>query len=425
MRRVLLAALLVLGLASAGAAPVLARGPHASARGGVNARLRGTFTMHGTITVAHDVYGERAGQRLTRAWTFYPECQRGACKRVLLKRLRSGRGVRDSLMLERQRPGVYGAKGRFWIPLKCGGHLVKHGGLVNERITVRITRAVRVDGARYATAISATYRNPSRYQYTRCPGGIGHDGARYRGTLRVQSITATAGGGYLVLSADGGVYHFGPAVSHGDEAGTLGFRERAVGLAVDRASGGYWILNSNGAVRSFAAPADGSLAGRLHGKRAVAIAASGKAGYLILTADGGVHPFGGASYHGSDRGKLAHGVRAVSIAVGAGGGYWVLSSNGAVHGFGTRPEGSLRGKLHDHRAVQIAAGPGGGYLILTRDGGVHPFGKATWRGSDAGRLPSGVGAVALAIDPKTRGYWILKSDDGIDAFHAPWEGSLT
>ena len=33
-------------------------------------------------------------------------------------------------------------------------------------------------------------------------------------------------------------------------------------------------------------------------------------------------------------------------------------------------------------------------------------------------------AVALAADRVTGGYWILKSDGGVDAFHAPWSGSL-
>ncbi len=422
MKRICLTVVLVLGLASAVAAPVLAHGSAAAAPRGVNARLRGVFTMQGKITLARNVYNERAGQRFTRGWTFYPQCKAGACQRVKLKRRRSGRGILDSLMLDRKSPGFYSAKSRFWIRLKCGGHLIKHGGLVNERITVRITRTVRVNGVSYASRISASYHNPSRYQYTRCPGGIGRDGASYTGSLRTASIAARTGGGHHLLGADGAVYHSGPAVSHGDDAGELRFRERAMDLAAERASGGYWTLNPNGGVKAFGAPARGSLAGKLHGTRAVAIAASGKAGYLILTSDGGVYPFGGAKWHGSARGKLAHGVRAVSIAVGAGGSYWVLTSNGAVHGFGTRAQGSLRGKLHGHRAVEIATDPRGGYLILTGDGGVHPFGKASSRGSDAGKLPSGVRAIGLAVDAKTRGYWILKSNDGIDAFHAPRRG---
>jgi hypothetical protein len=403
MRRICLMAVLVLGLASAGAAPVLAQGPSTTAHGAVNARLRGVFTMQGTITLARNVYNERAGQHFTRGWTFYPKCNAGACQRVQLKRRRSGRGILDSLVLDRKSPGFYSAKSRFWIRLKCGSHVIKHGGLVNERITVRITRTVRVNGVLYASGIRASYHNPSRYQYTRCPGGIGRDGATYTGSLKMSSIAKTTGGGY--------------------RSGGRLLRERALGLATERASGGYWILSSNGDVKAFGAPAQGSLAGKLHLTRAVAIAASGKAGYLILTSNGGVYPFGGAKWHGSERGKLAHGVRAVGIAVGPGGGYWMLSSNGDVHAFGARAAGSLRGKLHG-RAVQIVAEARGGYLILTGDGVVHAFGTANSRGSDAGKLPSGVRAIGLAVDPKTRGYWILKSNDGIDAFDAPWEGSL-
>jgi len=33
-------------------------------------------------------------------------------------------------------------------------------------------------------------------------------------------------------------------------------------------------------------------------------------------------------------------------------------------------------------------------------------------------------AVGLAADPATGGYWILKSNGGVDAFSAPWYGSM-
>lgn len=46
----------------------------------------------------------------------------------------------------------------------------------------------------------------------------------------------------------------------------------------------------------------------------------------------------------------------------------------------------------------------GGYLTLTGDGVVHPFGKATFYGSAVGKLPKGVSAVSLTLDPKTAGY---------------------
>jgi hypothetical protein len=396
----------------------------ASASGATAARLRGTFTMQGRITVADHVRGEHVGQHVRRSWTFYPHCKHGACKHVVLKRRRSVRGLLDTVTLNRQSPGVYSGWGHFWMALQCNGRVVYHSGVAAERITVRITHAARAGRTRYATVISASYFNPYRHQYTKCPGVIGHDSATYAGHLQVKSIAATSNAGYLIMSADGAVFPFGTAASHGDEAGSLASGRHAVSMAVDRSTGGYWMLNSDGGVASFGAPQEGSLAGKLHGTRAVAIAASGKAGYLILTSNGGVHAFGDAKWHGSHNGKLPRGVHAVSLAVNKAGDYWVLNSNGAVAGFGTRAMGSLRGKLAGNRAMDIEAGSHGGYLILTGNGGVHPFGDASGHGGAAGKLPHGISAISLALDQKTGGYWMLLSHGGVDAFHAPREGSL-
>jgi hypothetical protein len=54
---------------------------------------------------------------------------------------------------------------------------------------------------------------------------------------------------------------------------------------------------------------------------------------------------------------------------------------------------------------------------------VHAFGTPSY-GSDAGKLPAGVTAVDLVSAAATGGYWILKSNGGVDNFHAPWRGSL-
>ncbi len=153
--------------------------------------------------------------------------------------------------------------------------------------------------------------------------------------------------------------------------------------------------------------------------------AAGQDGYTVLTSDGGVKPFGSARFHGSDAGKLASGVGAVSLATDAAtGGYWILKSNGGVDNFHAPAHGSVRKALGSSRPIAIAAPPGGGYLILTSDGGVHAFGGAKAHGSDAGKLPAGVTAVGLAVDSRSRGYWILKSNGGVDNFNAPWKGSL-
>jgi hypothetical protein len=149
----------------------------------VKGRLQGTFAMHGRVTTAVNVYGEHVGQRVQRTWTFIPRCPRGACRRVILKRQRSGQNILDRVVLERRKPGVYVGHGHFWVALKCQGQVVAHGGRASETITVRITRTTIVGATHFATAIRATYDNPTRVNLTACPGGIGHDAARYHGQL--------------------------------------------------------------------------------------------------------------------------------------------------------------------------------------------------------------------------------------------------
>jgi hypothetical protein len=423
MRR-LFAVLACLVCGAAAAAALVSSSGTASAAHPIDALLQGTFAMRGKVTVAAHVKGEHAGQHVTRSWTFVPGCSAGGCQKVVLKRFRSKRHVLDTITLHRKSPGVYVGKHRFWLALRCGSALVKHGGYGNETITVKIVRAVVNGGTRRATAIRASYDNPSRYNETRCPGGIGHDAASYRGQLNTTAFASTSKAGYLILTADGGVFKFGKAALHGSAAGKLPPRVRAVRLAVDPSSGGYWVMKSNGGVDGFGVPVQGSLAGKLHGTRPVSIVAGAGGGYLILTADGAVHAFGHAHWHGSDKGKLGHKVRAVGLAENSGGGYWVLKSNGGVDGFGAPVRGSLAGKLHGTRPVSIAAAPGKGYWILTSNGGVHSYGGAGWHGSDAGKLRHGVSAVSLAADPATGGYWILKSNGGVDGLGAPSLGGL-
>jgi hypothetical protein len=423
MRRV--AAAFATGLVAVAMALVLALGGGtATAAHPVDALLKGTFTMKGTISVASHVYGEHAGQHATRSWTFTPSCSRGGCPSVVLRRFRSKRHVLDKVTLKRTGPGVYVGKHRFWLALQCGGKVVTHGGYANETITVKIMRAVSNSGTRMATGIRANYNNPSRFNQTRCPGNIGHDAANFTGSLNTTSFTSTPHGGYLILTADGGVYKFGNAALQGSDAGKLPSGVRAVRIAADPKGGGYWILKSNGGVDAFGALSAGSLAGKLHGTRAVAIAAGANGGYLILTADGGVHPFGHAQWHGSDKGKIGHGVNAVALAVNSSGGYWVLKSNGGVDGFGAPVQGSLAGKLHGTRPVSIAAAPTKGYWILTANGGVHGFGGSGWHGSDTGKLGKGISAVWLAADPAKSGYWVLKSNGAVDGLGAPSLGGL-
>jgi peptidoglycan/xylan/chitin deacetylase (PgdA/CDA1 family) len=233
------------------------------------------------------------------------------------------------------------------------------------------------------------------------------------------NLAGTTGTGYYAAASNGTVHSFGaPAAGRGGTG-------RAVAIATDPGTGGYWLLEPNGGVVAHGAPFYGQLSGKLGGPvTAVAIAAS-RGGYLVLTSDGAVHAFG-APYHGQPKGRT-HGLAPVGLAVNAAtGGYWVLNSGGGVWGYGTRGYGSLAGK--PYRATAIAASPRGGYLLLTSDGRVFGFHANTYGsvtgGSVRGGLGRGVTAVSLAVAPATGGYWILLSNGKVLGFHAATHGSL-
>lgn len=183
MNRALSTALAVVTVLAGITAPASARGSALVSESPAPVRLQGTFAMAGTVTIAHHVYGEHRGERVRRTWAFLPQCAIGTCRRVLLARRRSNRRLLDLVMLVRQPSGTYRGRGRFWVALRCAGRVIALGGVATETITARVTRTRLIGATRFATALSATYTNPRRANLTRCPGGIGHDAASYRGHL--------------------------------------------------------------------------------------------------------------------------------------------------------------------------------------------------------------------------------------------------
>ena len=180
-------------------------------------------------------------------------------------------------------------------------------------------------------------------------------------------------------------------------AQALGKAIRAVGIAADPVTGGYWILKSNGGVDSFHVPWRGSLAGRVpRGTSVIGIASGRAGGYLILTSNGAVHGFGTKTF-GGDAGKLPPRVRAVGLAEDAAtGGYWILKSNGGVDSFHAPWHGSLAGRVPAYSAATaIAAGRAGGYRVLTSAGGHVPAGLA---GRVWNVIPTRRKVVALTFD---------------------------
>lgn len=146
----------------------------------------------------------------------------------------------------------------------------------------------------------------------------------------VVSIAASSDGkGYFVVAATGSVYAFGDADYHGSRGGksTDG---SVVGIAVDPATGGYWLVTSKGAVYAEDAPAWGSLSSRALASPIVAIApTSSGTGYLLVAKSGTVY-----SYSLSAHGTVIH-KHTASAVIGivtssSGTGYWLASANGTV-----------------------------------------------------------------------------------------------
>jgi peptidoglycan/xylan/chitin deacetylase (PgdA/CDA1 family) len=179
-------------------------------------------------------------------------------------------------------------------------------------------------------------------------------------------------------------------------AGRLSPGTTAISVAVDRATGGYWILKSNGGVANFHAPWNGSLLGKVPaGSVATAIATGRPGGYLVLTSDGGVYGFGTRSY-GSDAGKLPPGVIAVGLTSDPRtGGYWILRSDGVVDSFHAPHRGSVAGPDPAGSAVlAIGAGKPGGYLVMTAKGALPVgYGGHIWK-----HIPTKQKVAALTFD---------------------------
>jgi hypothetical protein len=143
------------------------------------ARLQGLFHMTGTVTVATAIRGEHVGDALRRRWMFMPLCTSGPCRRIALTRHRTG-GV-DHLVLKRKAPGRYTGKGLFYVPLRCGGRIVRKGEAVPFTVRVRVTTAALVGATLVASSIHATYVNSERINLTDCIAFPGHDAAVYDG----------------------------------------------------------------------------------------------------------------------------------------------------------------------------------------------------------------------------------------------------
>lgn len=189
--------------------------------GGSAARLQGTWKMSGKITRADNVRGERKGQKVTRSWTFTPNCSSGPCSKVVLRRERSSKQF-DKVTLKRS-GSTYNGSGKFYVRLKCNGKTYKRGGIAYYAIKVRVTKSKTVQSQAFASAISASYSNSKRVNKTPCAGSIGRDAGTY--------------GGKYTVAAPKASYSF---TDDSTEAGTLDFRDESTVMKGAKAVAWNW-----------------------------------------------------------------------------------------------------------------------------------------------------------------------------------------
>jgi len=193
------------------------------------------------------------------------------------------------------------------------------------------------------------------------------------------------------------IVHRSPVTARDLSSGEPVSYHLVVGSAVDTATGGYWVVASDGGVFSFDAPFHGSTGALSLARPIVGMAATTDGGgYWLVASDGGVFSFGDAPFEGSMGGKPLNRPIVGMAATTDGGGYWLVASDGGVFSFGDAPfEGSAVGSLR-RGAVGLSVAPAGGYRVVSADGSVFAFGGAPLDGSVD--VPPLVGDT-VAVDP--------------------------
>jgi hypothetical protein len=172
----------------------------------------------------------------------------------------------------------------------------------------------------------------------------------------VGMVPSADGGGYFMVSSDGGVFAFGDAHFAGSCPGIGGCQGSAVAVIPDASGHGYWIATSNGNVYSFGdAPYLG--APGIQGSPVTsAVRTPDGGGYWILLANGTVYNYGDAEYLGGASGLGGFNPAAAIYATADGGGYWLASASGVVDSYGDAPNDGGMAASHLNAPIVAATG---------------------------------------------------------------------
>jgi len=188
----------------------------------------------------------------------------------------------------------------------------------------------------------------------------------------------------------------------------------------------YHVLTRDGSVYAFnGATNSGSFTAAASNTTAVSLTET-PGGYEILAADGSVHPFGSAATYGSLAGKRLNAPPFQVASTPSGQGYWIVAFDGGVFSYGDAGfHGSTGNLVLNKPVVGMAPTPSGkGYWLVASDGGIFSFGDATFYGS-TGNIRLNQPVVAMTSTRSGRGYWLIASDGGVFSFgDATFQGSL-
>ncbi|MGH8981644.1 MAG: hypothetical protein ACRDWE_11625, partial [Acidimicrobiales bacterium] len=135
-----------------------------------------------------------------------------------------------------------------------------------------------------------------------------------------------------------------------------------VGMAADPATGGYWLVASDGGIFAFTAPFYGSAGGTHLNAPIVGMAATPTGhGYWLVASDGGIFTFGRATFKGSTGGTHLNAPIVGLAADPATGGYWLAASDGGIFAFTAPFYGSV-GAANSDVTSMAAEEAGNGYL---------------------------------------------------------------
>ena len=220
-------------------------------------------------------------------------------------------------------------------------------------------------------------------------------------------------------------------------AGTMGLRSDWFSVTSQPAAGGgagppqtesdpYHVLTDDGTVFAFnGATNNGSFGAAAAHTKAVSLTET-PGGYDILAADGSVHPFGAASEYGSLAGKTLNAPPFQIASTPSGAGYWIVAYDGGVFSYGDAAfHGSTGAMRLNQPVVGMAPTPTGrGYWLVAADGGIFSYGDAAFYGS-TGAIRLNQPVVAMAATRTGHGYWLIAKDGGVFSFgDAVYQGSL-